>query len=387
MNNRKDCILVLNYGQWDSLKRGVHHYCTIFSNRYLVLYIHSPSQGIINSYDEDIKNRLSFCLREKSNNIYELFWPKWCREYYRYKIPEILLKYLRIYFIKKALKKMGVKKIRFIYAVQPLMFKYLDKFKSEIKIYHVFDEYSYYNGSENKNISSIEKSYIPKFNALFCVTEKLLDQKKKLNTNSYYLPNGVDIDLFFKNPDSNFEVDKFFSELGRPFLGYVGNISGKVDLELIRFLAQNRSEWIFVFIGPKNLNEEDSNSFDFLCSLENFFYLGFKPPEALPGWMKKFDVGLMPYRLKGHMQWGCPLKLYEYMASGIPSVSADIGAVQAKEGVVYVARNKEEWLELIEISIDESRDPELINRRRMIASNNSWDHRVNDFLKIIKRLD
>lgn len=380
-----ECIVVLNYGKWHSMLRGIHQFCIKLSQSYRVLYVHSPGQ-IIN-YEQ--APTYSIKVNKVHNNIYELSWPRWCRQIYRYPFLESILTKIRIHLIKKALRQNNFPKVRFIYVAQPNMYKYIVHFQNLKKICHIFDKYSFYGGKENKAIVEMEEKFLPLFDAVLCLSMKLYEEYKIFNRRTFYLPDGVDFKCFSRATQDSLPIPDEVRHIPKPVIGYIGNISGKVDLDLVYFLARHKLDWSFLFIGPKQLNEKDNHLFDQLCSLTNFCYIGFKPPELLPNYMRILDVGIMPYRLKSHMPWGFPLKMYEYMAAGLPSVSADLEAVKQHQGsgLVCIAHKEEEWVELIEQSLRDSEDTSLIGKRQNIAAKNTWDTRVQELLEIVDSLD
>jgi glycosyltransferase involved in cell wall biosynthesis len=63
----------------------------------------------------------------------------------------------------------------------------------------------------------------------------------------------------------------------------------------------------------------------------NLHRLGMRSREDVPGYLQHCDVGLIPFDVVGHRDLVAsinPLKLYEYMAAGLPVVSADWPAVR-----------------------------------------------------------
>ena len=66
--------------------------------------------------------------------------------------------------------------------------------------------------------------------------------------------------------------------------------------------------------------------------------------------MSEFDIGVMPLRDTPWVQGKCGLKILQYMAMGIPSVSERLGANCdiVNDGVDgFLARGKTEWVEKI----------------------------------------
>jgi glycosyltransferase involved in cell wall biosynthesis len=58
--------------------------------------------------------------------------------------------------------------------------------------------------------------------------------------------------------------------------------------------------------------------------LSNVHFLGPRPHKDLPSLLGRLDVGLMPFVVNDFSRPLVPLKLYEYMAAGLPVVSTKL---------------------------------------------------------------
>lgn len=120
-----------------------------------------------------------------------------------------------------------------------------------------------------------------------------------------------------------------------------------------------------------------------LKSKTNVNFLGSKPYEELPNYMKFFDVCIIPYDQNDPLNINCsPLKLYDYMATGKPVVSTDLPAVRSFNKLVRIGRNKEEFEKQLMKAIEEQ-DGFLCKLRMAKAHENSWESRANDIIKIL----
>jgi O-antigen biosynthesis protein len=161
----------------------------------------------------------------------------------------------------------------------------------------------------------------------------------------------------------------------------VGGIHDWVDVELIVETARRMPEITFVLIGPtlKSLKPK-------LEGIPNLLSLGPKPYSELISYMAYFTVGIIPFKLNLLNESTNPIKLYEYLGTGLPVVSTGMQEVVVYEadGVVYIADDPESFGDRIIKAIATSTDPELINRRLGIAAGNSWASRAEQIMSGIE---
>jgi glycosyltransferase involved in cell wall biosynthesis len=190
------------------------------------------------------------------------------------------------------------------------------------------------------------------------------------------LANAVDYDAFSRVPEGPDPAD--LAPIPHPRIGYTGRLTRKVDFPLIVDLAGRRPDWQFVLIGQEAmLDDVTRHALQRARSMSNIHLLGHKSVADLPAYVARMDVNLMCYRLEREL-WTegiFPLKLFEYLASGQPVVSADVPSVRAYAGVVAIARRGEDWEPLIARAL-RSGEPGTHAARRELARENTWDHRV-----------
>ncbi|MCU0324973.1 MAG: teichuronic acid biosynthesis glycosyltransferase tuaH, partial [Spirosomaceae bacterium] len=98
--------------------------------------------------------------------------------------------------------------------------------------------------------------------------------------------------------------------------------------------------------------------------------------------MKRIDVGLIPFKKNEFTKSIYPLKINEYLASGMPVVSTDFADLTDFKGLIYELeeRNFEENLRIAIQEIDKT----LIEKRIAFAQANSWKNRAAELNKIIQ---
>ena len=116
----------------------------------------------------------------------------------------------------------------------------------------------------------------------------------------------------------------------RSICGYFGHLYSGRGIEVIIAMAAEAPDDLFLVVGGAQsdidrLRAEHQNA-------KNLKILGFMPHNESLRLMKSVDVLLMPYQksvsigVKGHdtARWMSPMKMFEYMACGVPIISSEL---------------------------------------------------------------
>ncbi|MCU1457663.1 MAG: hypothetical protein JWL73_1755 [Actinomycetia bacterium] len=143
--------------------------------------------------------------------------------------------------------------------------------------------------------------------------------------NAHCFPSGVEPEHF-----ASAAPERERRAGSRPVAGYVGVIDERLDLDLIRTLAEELSDWTINMVGPVIKIDEST-----LPSVKNIRYPGPCHYSELPEVMSGFDVALMPFARNEATRSISPTKTLEYLAAGLPVVSTRVPDVVADySGVV-----------------------------------------------------
>lgn len=180
--------------------------------------------------------------------------------------------------------------------------------------------------------------------AVLAVSSQLRDHAISLGAHPNrvrVLSNGVDPGLF--NPAiSPQQVRRRWGLHDGPILGFVGGLRPWHDLKamppLLHRLIQRYAQLQMVIVGDGPLRIALEDDFKSLGIRERVVFTGPVPHEKIPELIRMFDVAVAPYAHLDHAFYFSPLKLFEYMACGVPVVGARLGQL------VEVIRHEETGL-------------------------------------------
>jgi len=161
--------------------------------------------------------------------------------------------------------------------------------------------------------------------------------------------------------------------------GYVGVLDERLDLDLVRGVAQALPDWTIRMVGP--VAKIDPGS---LPQGPNIEYLGQTPYEELPAAMARFDVALMPFALNEATRAISPTKTLEYLAAGLPVVSTRVPDVVADySGVVHLADDAAGFAAACREVVGHCRE-DRDRRLRPLQERQEWDWIAGAMLALIE---
>jgi glycosyltransferase involved in cell wall biosynthesis len=266
---------------------------------------------------------------------------------------------------------------------QPGMGEVLGQMRELLSIYHVVDEYAGYTGtdaSRRAQLTAAEDRILDAVDLSIVVSDALKEAKAGPGRHVEIVPNAVDYEAF-RDAAANRDEPADIAAIPRPRVGYSGLAGVRLDLSLVNGLAEAFPEFHFVFVGNVDSRECESD----LRALEargNVHFLGRKSVAEVPDYVAAFDAGLLPYRMNLETAHISPLKLYEYLAAGLPVVSTPIPAALPFSSVVEIAGEPEAFRSALAHAL-EIDGPELRARRQDFARCNTWDNRVTAIMALI----
>jgi glycosyltransferase involved in cell wall biosynthesis len=155
------------------------------------------------------------------------------------------------------------------------------------------------------------------------------------------------------------------TQIGRPRLGYLGDLTGRVSYSLLSDILAMHPDWQFISFGSP----------DGRLGLPNAHILPWRPLQQLEVVLEHLDIGFMPYDGSPKNMRCVPLKLFDYFAHGLPVVATPIDYLREPEfdGLVYLGSTTEELTKAISLALSEPADSPKKEKRRAVTQNHSLD--------------
>lgn len=161
---------------------------------------------------------------------------------------------------------------------------------------------------------------------------------------------------------------------GEVTVGYFGHLSAAwFDWGLVAAAAARRPRWRFYLIGyggPERL--------DLPVNVE---LLGKQPQAELAGFAAAWDVAIVPFKPERLASGADPIKIYEYLAMGLPVVVTGVAAPEGGAPFVRTSEGVDAFLVAVEQAVAEP--PERVAERRAFAARCTWQRRVDDMLAVL----
>lgn len=250
-----------------------------------------------------------------------------------------------------------------------------------MKVLYATDDFAaaaQYVGIPERRLRRDEAREAREADLVVAISPTLEDKWKALGQRTVLIPNGVDHELFRDTDDAPLPEDV---SLPAPVVGFIGHISERIELELLEAIARRGRSLLLV--GPRQstfaierLNE--------LLARPNVCWVGPKPFESLPSYLRMMDVGITPYGDNAFNRSSFPLKTLEYLAGGRPAVATPLPVVGWLDtDLIATASAPEDFADAVDLCLEQPRSDELIARRKAFAAEHSWEKRAAAFARAL----
>jgi teichuronic acid biosynthesis glycosyltransferase TuaH len=166
------------------------------------------------------------------------------------------------------------------------------------------------------------------------------------------------------------------NDVARPLVLYVGSLDSRIDIPALRGLARELPEATIALVGPL-LDSDHLAPLNDLANVEIHEPLG---RDGITALIRSADVGLVPHVSSDLTRAMSPLKLYEYLAGGLPVVAADLPPVRGVHDSVTLVEPGGDYAPGVKaaLAIGRSSEPD----RQAFIESNSWHARQEALLDL-----
>jgi len=243
------------------------------------------------------------------------------------------------------------------------------RLNEECSIYYCVDEYSEFEGFDSRGIKRSEKEFMARADVVVTTSQSLFEAKGLDRPDTLLVRHGVNFDHFAAAWRSSPRRPDELARVPSPIFGFFGLIHHWIDCALLAQVARLRPHYSFVLIGDCRIDVSE------LARLDNVYLLGRRPYAELPAYCAAFDAGLLPFARSAMTRNINPIKMYEYLAAGLPVVSTTLPEARRFAGPVTIAGTAEEFADACDgvLAADYSGRREAIS---VTVKDDTWVSRV-----------
>ena len=282
-------------------------------------------------------------------------------------------------YIRKRMKQHGMEKpVLWVYS--PVTADCVDHIPHSALVYDCVDRHSAYGGLMNPQlVDDMEMDLAAKCDQVFATAVGLAERLKAANENTVFIPNGANYERFAQAAE-DLPCPEDMQSIPKPIFGFVGALQECIEYGFLEAAAKAHPEWSFVFIGRENPGVDLSH----LRAMENCHFLGLKPNEQLPAYIRQFDACLNLFASGDLSKDVSPLKFYEYLATGKPIVSTpQPDQVMQFAPIIHIASTAEEFSACLAASLEDT-SADRTAARMEEGRKSSWDARVAQMSEILR---
>ena len=196
---------------------------------------------------------------------------------------------------------------------------------------------------------------------IFAVSEELAS---RISPRVIVVPNGINPAVW----RPRYPAPARIAALPRPRAIYTGTLDDRLERRLVERTVE--AVGTLIMIGHVG----HSPTVDWLRSLDGVHVFDTVGQTELAATVQACDVGLIPHREQAGIRAMSPLKLYEYLAAGLPVVSVDLPPIHGVDDERVLIVRPQDWESALARAITIGHAAEE-HRLRFIAGA-SWDRRM-----------
>jgi glycosyltransferase involved in cell wall biosynthesis len=377
-------IVCVGFADWDTdLQTNQHHLMKRFARDNRVLFVESLGLRRPRLAGRDIRriarrvrsglrgSRRADGLEVLSPLVLPLHGNPIARRLNRWLLPAL---------VRRAARELGMGQ-PILWAYVPQAETLLDALDPQLVVYHCVDDIAAQPGIDAADFRAAEARFAARADLVLASSPTLAERLRGISSKVTYVPNVADTRLFATALDDS-PVDAAMGGLSRPRIVFTGAIvTTKLDLDLLVAVARLRPDWAFALVGPIGPGDPHADV-SALQAEPNLHLLGPRSYDQLPSVLRAADAGLIPYARNALTDSVFPMKVYEYLAAGLPVVATPLPSLAEVEEI-STAPDAQGIASLLEEALAHD-TPEQRAERSRAAQSHSWERRLEEIAQAVQ---
>jgi glycosyltransferase involved in cell wall biosynthesis len=198
-------------------------------------------------------------------------------------------------------------------------------------VYDITDDWLLASGPPRvmRRLAHNEARLLQRSDVVVVCSPALAESRRTVRTGIHLVPNAVDVEHFAIPQARPADLP------AGPVAVYVGTLhEDRIDVDLVERVATDLPDLEFVFVGPNSLNGESVARFE---RHNNITLLGARPYDDVPGYLQHADVIVVPHVVSPFTESLDPIKAYECLAVGRPTVATPVAGFRDMGAPIVVA--------------------------------------------------
>jgi glycosyltransferase involved in cell wall biosynthesis len=276
--------------------------------------------------------------------------------------------------VRRAARGLGLRDV-ILWAYVPQAETVLTALSPRLVVYHCVDDIAMQKGIDAQSFRAAEKRLAGRADLVLASAPSLAARMRSLTRHVLYAPNVADTALFATALEEG-PLDDGLAALPPPRIVFTGAITAtKLDFALLEDLARACAGWSIALVGPLGAGDP-STDVSRLAALPNVHLLGSRRYTDLPAVLRTADAAIIPYALNELTESVFPMKVYEYLAAGLPVATTPLPSLRGVRELA-VAATGEEMAGTLSAQLAGD-GPERRRARSAAAAGHSWDARLRE---------
>lgn len=380
-------IVCVGFADWDTeLWTNQHHLMSRLARENRVLFVESLGLRQPQLAGKDVKRILRRLRRgvappREADGLHVL--SPLVIPLHRFALVRALNRRLLPFLVRRAARRLGLRR-PLLWAYVPQAEALLEALDPSLVVYHCVDDIAAQPGIDGASFRTAETRFARRADLVLASAPSLASRMRTLNSNVLDAPNVADTGLFARALDAG-PVDAALDALPRPRIVFTGAVvTTKLDVPLLVQLARSRPQWSFALVGPVGPGDPRTDVSP-LAAEPNVHLLGGRRYDELPGVLRGADAGLIPYARNTLTDGIFPMKVYEYLAAGLPVIATELPSITAVAELAC-ASDAAGVAALLDEALAHD-DPARRAERSRAAEAHSWETRLREIAAAVEALD